>query len=269
MSHRRPRPRNTTDALVLATAFPHATRAQQDRLLFDIALRRGAERLAPILCKGLVRTVKLANESLRQPEIQAMARTLLGPHFARFGGEGMLEEILRAANDTERPEAAPGRPTPPAPPASPHECEGILRDVRRQFFADQKLAVCQFTLDDAVDPGEVSIEDLGGEFLRVHVLIRRPGTAPMDHTGLDPAWIDVRKPADGEGRAATTPPEVQLLLPGESGVEHLTLLIAQETAPATEIPVLRPGAKTGRPDNVVPFKKSDVARPAAPPPSAG
>jgi hypothetical protein len=267
MSLRRPRPRNTTDALVLATAFPHATRVQQDRLLFDIALRRGAERLAPIVRKWLVRTVKLSNESLRQPEVQAMARTLLGPHFARFGGEGLLEEILRAANDAERPEDALS--SPPVPPAHPHEREGILRDVRRQYFADQKLAVCQLTLDDAVDPGEVSIEDLGGEFLRVHVLIRRPGTAPMDHTGLDPVWIDVRKPADDEGRAATMPPEVQLLLPGESGVEHLTLLIAQETAPAIVNPVLRPGAKTGRHDNVVPFKKPDAARPAAPPPSAG
>jgi hypothetical protein len=69
-----------------------------------------------MLRKGLVRTVKLANESLRQPEVQAMARTLLGPHFARFGGEGLLEEILRAANDTERPEAAPSHPTPPSPP---------------------------------------------------------------------------------------------------------------------------------------------------------
>ncbi len=54
-----------------------------------------------------------------------MARALLGPHFARFGGEGLLEEILRAANDTERPEAAPSHPTTPTPHAPPARVRGV------------------------------------------------------------------------------------------------------------------------------------------------
>ena len=276
MSHRRPRsrrPRNTTDALVLATAFPHASRAQQDRILFEIAVRRGVERALPVLREGLLRFVDQGNKALRDPAVREGLRGVLGPLFARVGCGELFDQVLDAAEAHHRDptsEDPDEQDVPDDGPFEPHECGGFILGLRRRFHSAEQVAICEVTLHDLVDPEDVRVEDLGTDFARINVSLRQPGTVPTAHTALVPAWANILKPAAGENRVATSPVDVQIIHPGDHGVTHLTLLFAQSTAPALAVPVTRHTAPAARPDNVVPFEKSPRAKgPAAPPPSAG
>lgn len=234
------------DALVLATAFPHATRSQQDQMLIHMLVRRAAERLLPRLWGALAQTVRRANEALRDPQTQELLRAVVGEHI----DQDLLDGILRAAS--QEPSASS------VPPAEPHECPAFISAIRQRYDAELHECVCEIDFHEAVIADQISVETgFSAEVVRVNAAVRRPQADPASPVvEFDPVWFDVRRPAVAQGRVALGPVEATLM----TSAPGFTLLLTEESRPATAlVPVRQTSSRD--PDNVIPFVRPEPEPP--------
>lgn len=179
------------DALVLATAFPHGTPAQQDRILFDIAARRFAEALMPSIQRAVRQFVAKGNKLLSDDAVMAQVLGLLRPFLVNRLGEEDTNKILGMYREMSTEAAAP-------PETGCAECKSasdIIESVSNWIDEGGLYAVREFVLTASVDESTVRVDDLGGDAMRLTATLRHPsGPTVVAH-------VNVTKPASVHGRS--------------------------------------------------------------------